>query len=95
MSTGRDACQGYRAERSGMDEVKALKMSIAMETTAFPLCVQRYVGCLPLGKSSSYLKSVMQSASEVPGAAPAGSQHYLDRATAVSAAEELACSLVG
>lgn len=43
-----------------MDELKALKMTVAVETTVFPLSVQRYVGGLPLVKSSSYLKSVTQ-----------------------------------
>lgn len=54
VSSGRAAFLGYRAERSRMDELRALfEVNIAMETAAIPLCLQMYVGHSPLVKSSS------------------------------------------
>lgn len=54
-------------------------MNIAMETTAIPLCLQMYVGHLPLVKSSSYIKFVKQKCLG-DQAVREGSQHCLNRA---------------
>lgn len=54
-------------------------MNIAIETNAIPLCLQMCVGHLPLVKSSSYIKFVMQKCLRDPSAVPAGSQHCSNR----------------